>query len=300
MGGNSENIFEAQRDSTVWEFQKDRFDINFKSSMGALGATYTKPVGKRAVWRTALAYSILDSERTGERLDEAYQLERVEEDQYWQSKFSIHTSLNFKYKTYSIWQIGIVSTQQSSNFQNNESKLIGLPSKGDVTIFQPYINWRIQLIPILTANFGLRLVAYSFSSYPKFEPRASFDWQVSEKRSLSFAYGLHSQLQQPELFYKNLDATYQEVYLFTEFTKSHHFVLGYRENISKSAILSAEIYYQSIFDVPISRTRRNSFSALNLLENLTNQELKKGWHWTQLRHRTQLSKIPYRQFLFTK
>ena len=43
MGGMSENIFEAKRDSSEWEFDKDRYDITFKSKMGALGLTHTLP-----------------------------------------------------------------------------------------------------------------------------------------------------------------------------------------------------------------------------------------------------------------
>ena len=37
MGGMSTNVFAAQRDTALWEVQKDRYDIGFDSKMGLLG-----------------------------------------------------------------------------------------------------------------------------------------------------------------------------------------------------------------------------------------------------------------------
>ncbi|MGB3619035.1 MAG: carboxypeptidase-like regulatory domain-containing protein, partial [Catalinimonas sp.] len=68
MGGTSRNDFEAQRDTTIWEFEKDRFDIRFDSRMGALGATHDVSFGEKTSLRTSLAASAVENERTGARL----------------------------------------------------------------------------------------------------------------------------------------------------------------------------------------------------------------------------------------
>lgn len=268
MGGKSENIFEAERDSTVWEFQKDRFDINFKSSMGALGTTFTKPVGNRAIWRTALAYSILDSERTGNRLDNTYTLYKVESDQYLQSKLSLHTSLNIKQNLRSNWQIGVVATQQNYNITSINNNNITASGNGNGILLQPYATWRYALHNNLTANIGLHLSHFTFNTTTALEPRASLSWEISEKRNLSVAYGLHSQLQQPQLYYAQ-NTPNQDL----GFTRSQQVVLGYRENLNPSSTLNAEIYYQYLFDVPIVANVRNAFSALNLLEGFVPETL---------------------------
>lgn len=267
MGGKSENIFEAQRDSSVWEFQKDRYDINFKSAMGALGATYTQPIGRQAVWRTALAYSILDSKRTGDRLNDAYQLQNVEYDNLQQSKTSLHTSLNIKQNAYSNWQIGVVATQQNYDIRSNEYNKMIAAGNGNGILLQPYASWRYQ-IGALATSVGLHLSHFTFNSTTALEPRASVDLKLSEKSSLSLAYGLQSQLQQPQLYFavntpnENLG-----------FTRAHHIVLGYQENVSPSSRLEAEIYYQDLFNIPISANTSNSFSAINLLEGFVNEPL---------------------------
>lgn len=268
LGGNSENIFEAQRDSLVWEFQKDRFDINFKSSMGALGATFTWPVGKNMIWRTALAYSILDSERTGDRLNDAYQLVNVEADKLLQSKLSLHSSLIFKQNIRTTWQLGIVATQQNVEIESAENQQLLAFGRGDGTLLQPYLAWRYQIGNALTANVGLHLSHFTFNNSTAIEPRASLAWIFSEKRSLSVAYGLHSQQQQAQLYF-----TQNTVNKNLDFTRAHHIVLAYREKLNQSSTLNAEIYYQYLFDIPISQKTGSAFSALNLLEGFINDPL---------------------------
>ncbi|MFN7115479.1 MAG: TonB-dependent receptor [Saprospiraceae bacterium] len=268
MGGNSENIFKAERDSTVWEFQKDRFDINFRSSMGAIGTTYTQPIGKQAFWRTALAYSILNSERRGERLNDLYRLVNVESDELLQSKLSLHSYLNFKLSARSNWQIGVVATQQNFQIESVENQQLTAFGEGDGVLLQPYTTWRYQLGTALTANIGLHLSHFTFNATTSVEPRASLDWELSEKRNISIAYGLHSQLQQPQLYFA-LNKLNENV----DFTRSHHVVLGYREKLNQSSTLNAEFYYQSLFDVPILQQPGSTFSALNLLETFVNEQL---------------------------
>lgn len=269
MGGNSENIFKAERDSSVWEFQKDRFDINFKSSMGALGTTYTQPIGKQAVWRTALAYSILDSERTGDRLDDAYELDRVEEDAYLQSKLSLHTSLNFKQNARSNWQIGIIGTRQVYDITSIGNNYLNKFNSGEEALLQIYSNWRYQIFPNLITNIGLRFLTFTFHPSAQLEPRISLSWKLSEKGTLSLAYGLHSQLEQPQLYFAIVRSSKENL----EFTKAHHFVLDYQEKLNKSSILSAEIYYQNLVDAYISWDYKNSFSSLNLIDGFVYEPL---------------------------
>ena len=267
MGGSSENIFEAGRDSSIWEFQKDRYDIRFESDMGALGATFTKPIGKKAFWSNAFAYSILDSRRTGDRLNENYQPQSLDSDQYLQSKWSLHTYLNYKENARSNWQIGFLATLQQYDIRSVQNRIGRTFAKGDNVIVQPYANWRYQIAPKWSANLGLRLLLATEYSSALLEPRASIQWDWSERRSLSLAYGLHGQIEQPQVFKAFVTSDPSGTYDL-EFTKAHHFVLGYREKLSRSSLLSMEIYYQSLFDVPVTFPvdGGTSFSALNLLE----------------------------------
>lgn len=63
MLGNSSNVFTGDRDSTNWEFDKDRQDIDFESSTQVLGGTLRFPTGKKGMWNTSFAYSRYTSAR---------------------------------------------------------------------------------------------------------------------------------------------------------------------------------------------------------------------------------------------
>jgi len=66
--GTSKNLFAAQRDTSAWEFQKDRFDINFKSTTAIQGISYEQSIGEKSYWKTSFVYSGTSNTRTAERL----------------------------------------------------------------------------------------------------------------------------------------------------------------------------------------------------------------------------------------
>ncbi|MEX1131593.1 MAG: carboxypeptidase-like regulatory domain-containing protein, partial [Flavobacteriales bacterium] len=63
MGGMSSNVFEADRDTANWEFDKDSRDINYTSSMGAVGSTLRLPLGERSTFNSTVVWSAAYQER---------------------------------------------------------------------------------------------------------------------------------------------------------------------------------------------------------------------------------------------
>jgi hypothetical protein len=271
MGGRSKNIFEAERDSSVWEFQKDRYDITFRARMGAAGATYTQPIGRSGVWRTTLAASILDSDRTGDRLDDSFIGTRVEEDVYDQRKLSLHSVYSYKVSAASRFRLGVMATQEDydilSVLDNRDTVAVG---DGGGLLLQPYLGWQSRLAGNLNFNAGLQYLYFDFNGTGSLEPRLSVQWDASSRHSLSLSYGLHSQLLAPQLYFARLEGPDNSS---LELMKAHHVVMGYIFKLDKTAELRAEAFYQSLFDVPVSRNSAGSFSALNLMEGFVAEEL---------------------------
>lgn len=272
VGGISENIFEAQRDTTEWEFQKDRYDINFKSKTGILGATHTLSLGDRNLWQTSFATSALESTRTGNLLDAAFVPTTVERDEYIQSKTSFTSSFSHRLNETNRLRVGIFVTQHRNNITSiddlTENIAVG---KGDGILLQPYFNWRSNLTPRLTLNAGLHYLHFTFNETQALEPRLALNYTLGSGQQLSLAYGLHSQLQLPQLYFAEIAGGNPNKDL--GFTKSHHIVVGYENPLSASTILSVEAYYQALFDVPIIDNPTSSFSALNLLEGFVSEPL---------------------------
>jgi hypothetical protein len=112
-------------------------------------------------------------------------------------------------------------------------------------------------------------------------------YNTTNKSSFNFGYGLHSQMQPINVYFlqrtdANGNNTYNNKNL--NFTGSHHFVLGYNIQPFNDWRIKTEIYYQSIYNVPVN-TFSSNYSMLNtgstfktdLQDSLTNAGTGKNY-----------------------
>lgn len=270
LGGLSSNVFEAQRDSSLWEFSKDRFDIDFSSKMGALGASLQLPAGNNGVWKTSFAASALESTRAGERLDDSYMPMLTEEDVLNQSKLSLHSFYQLRWNALNRLRIGLTLTQMGYNLRSELAES-GVLASGNTqgALWQPYLDWQNALSDHFDLNAGLHFTYFGLNGSNAVEPRLSLSWRDKQHR-LSLAYGLHSQTQAPQLYFARSEPANDNQNL--DLTKAHHLSLGYQYEFSQTRRLELELFYQYLFDVPVSVTA-SSFSALNLVEQFVTASL---------------------------
>lgn len=269
MGGVSKNIFEAERDSSLWELQKDRFDIKFKSKMGAVGLTHTLPIGQKSILKTVLASSGVESTRTADRLDDDFKATRIDDELQVQQKTSFSSIFTHKINLRHRFSIGIDATNHTYDFKVVEQSQSTVLGKGNGTLLQPFVSIQSYLSSNFILNAGLHYSYFSFNQTQAIEPRLALTYQVSNHQNWSLAYGLHSQLQLPQVYFASTADENKNL----ELIKSHHIVLAYNNQINSSTLLNIEAYYQSLFDVPISATQNNAFSTLNLLEGTVTDKL---------------------------
>jgi carboxypeptidase-like protein len=272
MGGKSENTFIAQQDSANWEFQKDRFNIYFENEMGAFGITHTMPLGVRTLWSSAFAMSSRNTYRIADRLDDNFNPVEASYDNLIEGKNSFSTKINHKINVNNRVNTGIKLTEISHDFYSiDDTTQINYDGYGVSVLVEPYLNYQRDFFTNrLLLNLGLHYQYFSFNGSNAVEPRTSLKYLLNKNQSLSIAYGLQSQIQQGQLYFANSPTLNNEN---LGFTKAHHLVLGYENNFGRSTKLKTEIYYQSLFDVPISDDPNSSFSALNLLEGYSLEDL---------------------------
>ncbi|MCO6493449.1 MAG: TonB-dependent receptor [Phaeodactylibacter sp.] len=269
LGGLSENLFEAERDSSLWEFEKDGFDITFRSKMGALGGSWAQPLGGRTFWHTVAAVSAVNSTRTGERLDGSYSPIFLEEDEQTQAKYALHSWVSHKLRQAGVLRLGIQLTRQEYALLSvgDRTDTLALGDAGGF-LLQPYAFWSGLLSPAIRLNAGLHVMHFSLAGSPALEPRLSVEWHPGARQRLSLAYGLHSQQQPPQLYFSR-----EEGGRGLGFTRAHHVALSYRRELKEATSLQAELFYQNLFNVPVAASERNSFSALNLTEGIVAEDL---------------------------
>ena len=97
------------------------------------------------------------------------------------------------------------------------------------------------------------------------EPRIGLVYNTTSKSSLNFGYGLHAQMQPINVYFlqsKDINGSILYNNKNLGFTKSHHIVLGYNIQPIADWRIKTEIYYQALYNVPITSVS-SSYSMLN-------------------------------------
>ena len=99
---------------------------------------------------------------------------------------------------------------------------------------------------------------------------------INKKNSIALGYGLHSQIQALGVYFaQQQDAAGNKTYpnKNLDLTKSQHLVLSYSHSFSNNLKVKTELYYQRLFNVPVSVSDTNTFSTLNIQENYVSDPL---------------------------
>jgi hypothetical protein len=267
MGGNSSNIYEAERDASKWKFDKDGQDIEFKSGMAALGFTHKVNLSPKATLSTTGAFSSSNNGRLEYGLDsKTYAKLSESRDKMDKQKLSFTTKLSFKLNHSSILNVGTFLTQQTDVI-NGIGMGAGIDQKSVGLIIQPYISFSCAVTSKLSLQTGLHYLNYTYNKSSSLEPRIALALQATPTSKMTLSYGLHSQIQMPQTYlYTFFDGIFSPSNSNLGLTKSHQFVLGYEKVLKNNSKLKLEAYYTSLFNVPISG---NYYSTLNVTESST-------------------------------
>ncbi|MEI6088842.1 MAG: TonB-dependent receptor [bacterium] len=130
---------------------------------------------------------------------------------------------------------------------------------------QVYAHTKYSISEKITLNAGVHAQQFFLNNSFSIEPRFGLKFDINSKGSLNLGYGLHSQMQPINVYFLQTqlpDGSYVYNNKNLDFTKSHHFVLGYDLQPFQDWRLKAEVYYQSIYNVPVN-TFSSSYSMLN-------------------------------------
>jgi len=133
------------------------------------------------------------------------------------------------------------------------------------TLAQAYAHLKYNISEKLTLNAGLHAQRFFLNNSFSLEPRLGLTFDLNTKNRFSFGYGLHSQMQPLNVYFLQTqlsDGSYVYNNKSLDFTKSHHFVLGYDLQPFKDWRMKVEAYYQYLFNVPVN-TYSSSYSMLN-------------------------------------
>jgi hypothetical protein len=273
FGGLSTQRTTPKHDSTQWKTNDDRYAQRFDGPTGMTGLTHTLSFGARTSLHSVLAYSYTANSITVDYLNDDYSSERVYRSNDQTPKWTLTSTLNHRFWGDNILRAGYSVDLTGFNYFQQARKDPGAPllqqvdASGHTGTVQAFAQWQGRPARHLLLNAGVHYLELLYNHTSAVEPRASLQWDVSSRASLSLGYGLHSQIQPLGVYFAQ-DTTATGTYYRPNgnlgLTRAHHFVLSYNQRLARDLHFKAELYYQRLFDVPVNAADTNTFSTLNI------------------------------------
>lgn len=273
IGGKSNiDLLGTETDTTETDLYSEVSQNIYNSAkMGVVGLSNTQYYNEDTYGIISLSAdytytgNIVDSLSTENRNPEPFYRSNYGLTKY-RAQYHFHQKINAKHNYVAGFNYDVLSFNlQDSIYRASNDDFRNLRDEQGVSgLAQGFFQWQFRLSEKLDATAGLHYQYFEFNGSQQTEPRFGVDYQLNNRNSLKFGYGLHSQLQvMPIYFLESRTAngnfrTNENL----DFTKSHHFVAGYNHQFNSNFKLKAEAYYQHLYDVAVERNS-SSFSMLN-------------------------------------
>ncbi len=313
FGGLSNQTIDAQRDSTTWQGEYDRYDQRFYANTGAAGLTHSINVGKRAYLKTVFSASGFRTGYDGNYLTNSLEAQPRDREYYGINKTIASSTLTYKFSAQHTFRAGLIGSVigYSLNRKDYSDSLRTLKTVVDITnqstqTLQAFGQWNYRLNNQLTVNAGLHYLRLSLNGSDALEPRGSIRWAFRPNQSVSVGYGLHSQLQNPATYFvvsQQPGGSLASPNRNLGFTRSHQVVVAYDYSFNngpdgRPLRLKAETYYQSLFGIPVSATERNSYAIINSFSGQTTEVLRNAGKGRNYGAELTLEQFMYRDAYF--
>ena len=282
FGGLSSDNRDADKDSAKWEKKDDRYPYHFVANTSMSGITHTLLLGNKVNLKTGAGFSYTRNGYNEDYIEDDYSISKNYRDNYIVKKWLLNSTMNYKFDNRLQLRTGVIVNFIDFNYYQLSAEHKGEPlverinAKGNTSTQQGFAQWQYKPSNDLTLNAGLHYLHLSLNNTSSVEPRLSAKWNITNKTSVAIGYGLHSQLQIWGVYFarqQNADGSFSSPNKDLGFTKSHHYVVSVGHRLSKNLLLKTELYYQQMFNVPVSTKDSSTFSTLNILDGYVLDQL---------------------------
>ncbi len=269
LGGISSIVFEEESSSM---YTDGSMRTKNGSNMGILSFSHTYFTKKKtkiysyASLSSSIVKTTLDTADVNTNEKHIYYDERNEE-----QKMSLSTNARHKFNSKNTISTGVSADLFNLNYIDSvfvDSRYITTTDEKQNNLFllQAYSQWQHKFNNSVSFNLGLHYQQFTYNNTWALEPRFGFKYQFTENQSLSFGYGLHSQTQ-PFLYYftqtlSSDSVNYHKTNENLDLTRSHHAVIGYKNQLGKNWSFKTEVYYQYLYNIPVE-INPSYYSAVN-------------------------------------
>lgn len=269
FGGLSSNRFDRKPEDD-WEFEKDRYNIDFTGQVFGLGFLNTSKPGNNSELKFGVSASAQFQER--ESVSGLFADPHIESEYFKSNRSLISSLLNYQNRVSPLfsWTTGAVVTSfmqemKSQTVLSDPISIMPNPN-GSVNgvLWQPYFNTEFDFRSWHIST-GFRYVHFTFNKSRSFEPRMSIHRSIKNGQ-LYLNYGITSQMQQASAYLLGGS----DVGL----NKAHQVSLGYSGMVRNGLQLSVQVYYHQLYNIAGFQTSSVPFSVLNYMEEWIAFDLK--------------------------
>ena len=268
IGGIDNTHKDALSASADWKTDIDRVNNNWDTYVGTVGLHHQIIAGERNFVESHLAFSGTDDRISTDYLsDDASVFTPDSRLKKQNGTLTLATSLTHKFSPLATLKVGVTSKQFFYKYNlsaaqdyvpSTYARIVN--SAGNTHLTEGYAQLKYQLSPALLANVGLRAHYFGLNKELSLESRAGLAWKLSDKHSLSFGYGKHSQPEDLNVYMIEVGGVAVNKNL--KLSDAHHFVLGYDWMLTDKLRFKAEAYYQYLWNIP--GEEGTSYSLINL------------------------------------
>lgn len=262
--------------------------VDFASKIRIIGLNHFKQINKNSFIISTLGINYSSSDQTGYATDRPTNTDYIKEvNNVAKTSYNISSIYNAKINSRLFIKAGFQDEIIGLNLFYKTQERITENAKqiwdynSTTNLAQAFAHVKYNLTEKLTLNTGIHSQLFFLNNSTSVEPRIGLMYYATNNSSFNFGYGLHSQMQPINVYFlQTTDANGNTIYnnKNLDFTKSHHFVLGYNIQPFSDWRVKTEVYYQSIYNVPVN-TYSSSYSMLNtgatfkadLQDSLTNK-----------------------------
>lgn len=281
IGGLSLSEEFPAKDTTELDSLEDNYDAKFTSDMGVVGLKHRYFFNSNTYVNTVLA---LTGQRIGFFADsisyENLSTSRLYEEKMVNTTFRVSSYLNKKINAQHTVRTGIIGSRKFFDLyargkDDDDIFKTFLQTEGDVDVWQAYVQWKYKIHEKWTLNAGMHSLYFQLNENHTIEPRLGLKWNFKEGQNLTFGAGLHSRMEDMSVYMarqRQEDGSYIRPNQHLDLTKSVHYVIGYDRLLNEHLRIKTELYYQSLYDVPVENDPTSATAALNASAGYTTDD----------------------------
>lgn len=273
IGGIGDISDEAERDNTTWKERFDARDANFGYDAGSIGLKHMYIASNKIYFNNIISYSASRGSYRVDSLTSAYKPVLRDESLNDNNTIRYAGTINYSINSANTIRGGLnasfmsydIFTQSFNSSANSLRELVN--HSGNTSGYDAFMQHRVQLGSKFTLNTGIHANYFNLSKTWSIEPRLGLNWQMLPDQTIAFGAGIYSRLEPLSYYFAKDRALPSQNSEQLQPTKSAQATLSYEKAFGSNLKFKSEVYYQHLYNVPVSADAAVNFSLLNVSDN---------------------------------